>query len=92
MLSTRLTFTIDAVDADAVQRIAQDYRIPLARIMRDAVRMLLDAEPQYRAALLERLGYALPTDAQIEASQRLIDMAMATDLRPLIAACAHPPL
>jgi len=70
MLTTRLSFTMDAADADAVQRIGQDYRVPMARIVRDAVRMLLDAEPQYRAALLERLGYALPTEAQMEASQQ----------------------
>jgi len=87
MLTTRLSFTMDAADADAVQRIAQDYRVPMARIVRDAVRMLLDAEPQYRAALLERLGYALPTEAQMEASQQLIRDAKLVDLRPLIAQC-----
>jgi hypothetical protein len=90
MLSTRLSFTLSPADADAVQRIAEDYRIPLARIVRDAVRMLLDQEPQYRAALLACLGYAVPTPEQMAASQQLIAEARQIDMSELIAACTPP--
>jgi hypothetical protein len=90
MLTTRLTFTLDIADALAVQRLAGDYRVPVAHIVRDAVRLLLDQEVQYRAMLLERLGYACPTAAQAEASQRLIAEAMTVDLSALIAQATPP--
>jgi hypothetical protein len=91
MVTTRLSFTIDAANADALQRLAGDFRVPVARVLRDAVRLLLDQEPQYRVTLLERLGYALPTPEQAAASARLIAAAALVDLSDLIAA-RMPPL
>jgi hypothetical protein len=91
MYCHRLTFYLDAADLAALQRLAADYRLSLAHVLRDAVRHLLADEAQYRVTLLERLGYALPTPAQAAASQQLIADAALVDLSGLIAACSPPP-
>jgi hypothetical protein len=90
-MTTRVTFTLPPDDLDAVQRIALDYRLPVAQVLRDAVRMHLADETPYCAALLQRLGYGLPSSEQVHASEQLIHKAMQTDMSGLIRACTPPP-
>jgi hypothetical protein len=92
MYTHRLTFSIDAVDADTLYQLAQRYNIPLAEIVRESVRRLLDDLPAYEHELMQRLAqrYKLPTPEQVEAAQRLIADAMAVDLSALIAHATRP--
>jgi hypothetical protein len=93
MYTHRLTFSIDAIDADTLYQLAQRYNIPLAEIVRESVRRLLADLPAYEQTLTQRLveRHSLPTDEQRANFERYRVEHAAIDLDALFASLPPPP-